>query len=404
MAMLRMVRRALVFGTRSRLRFLIFALIFTILSGSTILLMSGFESFDKQDLLKHRGVVVSASDWDVITENDAKSLINDVVGSSDNVETMVIRYINFGNTRIFGVDPHLQWANPDVSPTRIVDGGYLSSSGEAIVSDTFLIPSTNALNGYQLYVDASVGDLLPISSDITRTLEDGTNGMIFKVVGEFKTTGAILADLTNNARQWMIISNEDLTKLIADLGIPETETFVRHVVFIAQGPLIIDSSPYDTVDSIGRRVTEATQGNTNWQSPVYTPKADKIDEKNLRFLALAAGFIGTLIVATMYSYLISRFRRMEVAILKAIGYQRKHVVTFLLGEILAVSVLGFIVGLTIVQLWLIFNRESAYIQWILLSPLSAMSFLAVVILSIPGFLLLSTRSFKVRPIEIFRQK
>ncbi len=403
--MLRMIRRAVVFGTRSRLRFLIFVLIFMILSSTTILLMSGFESFDRQDLLKHRVVVVTAADWDVATESQANTLINTIVGSNKDVRTMVIRYINFGSDyRIFGIDPQREWANPDVSPTRIVEGRYITNNGEIMVSDTFLIPSTNALNGFQFYSEASVGDVIYVSSDITRTQEKGTNGMKFKIVGRFATTGAILADLTNNDRRWMIMSNDDLTKLIDVLSISESSVFVRHIIFIAEGPLIFDSTPYDTVDSIGKTATDTIQGSTIWQNPVYTPKADKIDERNLRFLALIAGFIGTLIVATMYSYLISRFRRMEVAILKAIGYQRKHVLTFLLGEIVSVSVLGFIIGLTLVQAWLAFNSESAYIPWILVSPLAGMSFLAVVILSIPGFLLLSTRIFKVRPIEIFRQK
>ncbi len=367
--------------------------------------MSGFESFDRQDLLRHRGIVVTASNWDTATESDADNLIKQVKGLNDNVKIMKIRYINFGSDfRIFGIDPELEWANPDVSPTRILEGRYVSGSGEVMVSDTFLIPSTNNLNGFQFYSDSSVGDTIYISSNVTQTQNDQKSGMAFKVVGKFATTGDILEDLKSNNRRWMVMSNDDLDNLIDRYLGNSVTIYVRHIVFIVQGALILDSSPYDTVNKIGVSATDAVSGSTIWENPVYTPKSDKIEERNLRFLALIAGFVGTLIVATMYSYLISRFRRMEVAILKAIGYQRKHVLTFLLGEIISVSVIGFLIGLGFVQAWLLINRESAYVQWILISPLSASSFFAVVILSIPGFLLLSTRIFKVRPIEIFRQK
>ena len=124
----------------------------------------------------------------------------------------------------------------------------------------------------------------------------------------------------------------------------------------------------------------------------------------MMFLSLLFGIFGTFMVSTLYSYLITRFRRREVAVLKAMGYNKWSVRTVVLSEILVVAVTGFLIGLIAIQAFFYFSSPGSYVFWIMFSPTAVLSFLAVVLSSIPGFLLITTRILGVRPIEIFRQK
>ena len=112
----------------------------------------------------------------------------------------------------------------------------------------------------------------------------------------------------------------------------------------------------------------------------------------------------TFVVSTLYSYIITRFRRREVAILKTMGYSKLHVRIAVLTEIILVAVVGFLTGLATIQLFIIFTKTGAYIHWIYNSPTAILAFFAVVASCIPGFLLITMRTLQVRPIEIFRQK
>ncbi|MHA2156810.1 MAG: FtsX-like permease family protein, partial [Candidatus Hodarchaeales archaeon] len=134
------------------------------------------------------------------------------------------------------------------------------------------------------------------------------------------------------------------------------------------------------------------------------PKSDKDELRNMMFLSLVFGLFGTFMVSTLYSYLITRFRRREVAVLKAMGYSKWSVRIVVLSEILVVAVTGFTLGLFSIQMFIYLTRSSAYVYNIVISSTAILSFLAVVLSSVPGFILITTRILGVRPIEIFRQK
>ena len=131
---------------------------------------------------------------------------------------------------------------------------------------------------------------------------------------------------------------------------------------------------------------------------------NKDEIRNMMFLSLIFGLFGTFVVSTLYSYLITRFRRREVAVLKAMGYSKWSVRIVVISEILVVAVTGFAIGLLGIQAFIYLTRTSAYVYNIVISSTALLSFLAVVISCVPGFILITTRILGVRPIEIFRQK
>ena len=63
MGKLKLLMKSIVFSTRSRRRFFTFVMVFSILSGATIILISYFDNFSRAGLLTHKGVVVEASEF-----------------------------------------------------------------------------------------------------------------------------------------------------------------------------------------------------------------------------------------------------------------------------------------------------------------------------------------------------
>src|SRR3972149_671881 len=95
---------------------------------------------------------------------------------------------------------------------------------------------------------------------------------------------------------------------------------------------------------------------------------------------LLFGGIGSTIVATMYAFIIARFRTREIAVLKAVGFTAKQVRTVLLAEIAMVSFIGFFLAVIGIQILVTANSfitlqtsyvPNVWIFWnILLNPLS----------------------------------
>jgi ABC-type antimicrobial peptide transport system permease subunit len=89
------------------------------------------------------------------------------------------------------------------------------------------------------------------------------------------------------------------------------------------------------------------------------------------------------------------------------GYSKWDVRIVVLSEILVVAVTGFAIGILGMQAYIYLTRTGSYIFWIINpfgSPTAILSFLAVVLSCVPGFIIITARILRVRPIEIFRQK
>ncbi|MHA2109670.1 MAG: FtsX-like permease family protein, partial [Candidatus Hodarchaeales archaeon] len=188
------------------------------------------------------------------------------------------------------------------------------------------------------------------------------------------------------------------------LALDADEIFIHSITVIAGGD-VFSGQTYSEVDRLYAELRPLSQGaNPNFSVPQYTPKSAKDELRNMMFLSLVFGLFGTFMVSTLYSYLITRFRRREVAVLKAMGYSKWSVRIVVLSEILVVAVTGFTLGLFGIQMFIYLTRSSAYVYNIVISSTAILSFLAVVLSSVPGFILITTRILGVRPIEIFRQK
>ena len=307
------------------------------------------------------------------------------------------KYVDFGSTlRIFSMNPRYPWAFSDLKPNNLAKGHFPYSTHQVLVSEDILMTLADAEGGNQIYTKPGLGT----SFTLGRSDDDPFK---LSISGIFKKPAAAEEDVT---REWIFLTEKAFATLIdgSHLNLAKNEVYIHSITVIAGGD-VFSGQTYSNVDQLASVLRPLSQGaGANFYEPLYTPKSDKDELRNMMFLSLVFGLFGTFMVSTLYAYLITRFRRREVAVLKAMGYSKWSVRTVVLSEILVVAVTGFTFGLLGIQAFIYLTRSSAYVFNIVFSSTALLSFLAVVLSSIPGFIIITTRILGVRPIEIFRQK
>jgi ABC-type antimicrobial peptide transport system permease subunit len=372
--------------------------VFSILSGATVLLLNYFDSFSRQDMLEHRGVVIKAN---VLGDVDYANALTTFGTSPPGAEAVIYyKCVDFGtNLRICSINTQYVWGFSEIKPNDLVAGNFPSNDQEVLISDKLLVELLDDQPGtagdVNIYTEPVVGTKFKLG------ISNATDFVLI-VSGIYKKPNAPSEISTADSREWIFISEAAFEELISgqNLGYSNTDIDFHSVTLIASGDVFLGES-YNNVDSLA-----SIFGNlgSDYQSPIYTEKADKDEDRTLMLLSLFLGIFGTFMVSTLYSYLITRFRRREVAVLKAMGYSKWNIRTVVLSEILVVAITGFLIGLSAIQAYLIFFSQGSYIFYIIFSSTAILAFIAVVISCVPGFILITTRTLAVRPIELFRQK
>ncbi len=389
--MLKLLRKSIIFSTRSRRRFFTFVIVFALLSGATILLLSYFDNFSREGLLEHRGVVIKASSLGSV---DYQTALADIGTNIPDAEAVIYyRYVDFSGLRICSINTRYKWAFTEIKPNDLVDGSFPASKREALVSNQLLLLLSDDRPPVSIYTEPVVNTKfqLNISNNI---------GFELRISGIFDKPKPPSYIATDSTHEWIFIPEGSFAELIGLLNINNDQIDVHSISIIASGDIFFGES-YSNVNNIATRLD--TLGSA-YESPDFTAKADKDDQRNMMVLSLVFGMFGTFMVSTLYSYLITRFRRREVAVLKAMGYSSWNVRIVVLSEILVVAITGYVIGLLAIQGYLYLVSQGSYVFLIIFSSTAIFSFFAVVIFCIPGFFLITFRILAVRPIEIFRQK
>ena len=397
MGFYRLFTKSIVFSTRSRRRFFTFVIVFSILSGATILLLSSFDNSSREGMLDHRGVVIRINTVNTIDLVSAQNTIRiDDGGSDDGISTVIYyKYIEFGtNILVFSMRTDYPWAFAAINPTNLIAGRFPVSSKEVLVSNGTILQLDDSQGNTRIYIKPVVGMTFKIGESEESSFE-------IKVVGVVKIPTTEASQFPG--KHWLIMPEKSFDALLEDLNPPSNNIYIHSITFVAPGDFfsLFSGRTYTYVNQIAKEYTGLP---ADYEYPIYKDKSIKDGERNMLFLSLFFGLFGTFMVSTLYSYLITRFRRREVAVLKAMGYSKWDVRTVVLTEILVVAVTGFIIGLLAIQFSIVLGSSGSYIFWIIFSSTAIMSFLAVVISCVPGFILITTRTLAVRPIELFRQK
>ncbi len=410
MGSIRVARKSVLFATRARKRLLVFVIIFGILSGATILLVGTFDTYSKQNLIDQRGINIKEnSDYSInyAQYNSVKDRIFAVAGGSK-VDIHPIRYFDFPSgsspsVRILGIDADSEWSFSQVKPNSLKSGCFLKNNNEAMISEGFVVPLNWSEPNSNLSASLKVGNRI--------TFSNLTDSKAVKITGLFSRKPEMRI-------HWLIVSNPAFDDLLGILGKSNiADVSFYEVIFLAKGGLleILTGEAYDTIDTVNQElgligVDTATYG--DW-TPSNVDRDAITSDRDRDLLSFIVGIVGGIIVATLYAYLITRFRRREVAILKAIGFNGRNVRITLLSEILTVEFFGFSVAAILIESFYRLTASSAYIPSLFTSFMFLPYFPSTTILisgsvivltCIPGSILISWRTISVRPIEIFKER
>ncbi|MFX0163465.1 MAG: FtsX-like permease family protein [Candidatus Hodarchaeota archaeon] len=406
MGTVRLMRKAILVATRARKRLAIFVIIYAILAGMVILSIGRLAGYNTTGLVDQKSVVLEATDFDTVTYDEAEQ-DSTTFEHIEGVEKVVsIYYVNFeggGNTiRIFGIDPSDRWAFENIKPDVISSGRYIERDGEILISE-----NANLTTLYSQTVDGRTGTIFTepgLGDSITFVAQGETK--TFEVVGTFEE-GQVDDDPGNT---WMVVTVDDLFEEILQdvLNVHKTQPEINTVLFCYKIVIVAEGSVFwsavrgggvwDNVQGIVDYLDAATLQGT-YETPDYTKKADNKNEVIADMMLITAALLGGALAASMYAFLITRFRRIEIATLKAIGYTNRNVWIMALGEILLASFAGFILGLLGISVYLGLTGETVVIfsRTTLLT-----AFLIVVLIQVPAFIWSNKRTLKIPPAEALR--
>jgi len=118
---------------------------------------------------------------------------------------------------------------------------------------------------------------------------------------------------------------------------------------------------------------------------------------------LSIAIVGGVAVATMYGFLLTSFRKKEIATLKCIGWSNNDIRKLVVGEIFTITILAFILLLeTLIHV----VGFDAYLSSGLDAPITPVNLMLALFiiggLQIPGIMISNLKLLKVRPIAALK--
>ncbi len=370
------------------------------------------DSYVTTNYLDQRGMFLTQSTTYGVTQAEGNKLIDAVRVLKVNYsiqDAVLYRYFDVGNNlRIFSLNLSNPWLNPWINPSLVIDGSFPSSTNQALIP--YGDVQVQQSNGVFISSTVAVGSKFSVW-DTPPNATNAVPKVSFTVSGLFD--GAKFGSGKRNSL-WVFVPDFGFDKLIAAFGISASNVYVysASITVKTQNPIIPSSSDYDHVADLKQKITDTILNQPSqfgkWVQVAQSTIREKKEKSNLDLSSFFYGLIGGAVLVAMYSYLLSRLRSREVAILKAMGYSNNAIRLALIGEILTTSLSGFIVGILSVNGILIYLslqdlgnfRTSALLRW---ESILA-SFLIVVLFTLIGILIVTWKALRVSPMNLFRDR
>ncbi|MCE7736326.1 MAG: ABC transporter permease [Candidatus Heimdallarchaeota archaeon] len=404
----RVFKKSVKFTFRTKRRFLVFLLIFGIVSTFIAFYIDTLDDLRTDRLLEQKGVVMVQDSYTDVSYVEGNLMLNDILALAESdsdikiQDSVIFHYIELDSyIRLYSMDIDHPWYSDFVKPSLVVDGRYPEKASE------ILIPA----GAKQIYNSTSTGVVVESKVAVGQkfSFENNQSDSIdLKVVGTFDTSN--IQEREDSDRLWIFIDESMFEPMLELFGKTTADAFTYSITFVVPGT-ILSTDTHELVTALNRMIiNDFLQSDTNigqygdWEpQPQILPSQNALDEATNNLVNLMFVVLGGAILTTMFAYLISRFRRREVAILKAMGYSQSSVRTTLVAEIVTIAFFGFAFGLSLAQGLLYylsdFNRTSLLSRDAVLA-----AFVINVILTLPGMLLVSWRVLRVSPSEAFRDR
>ena len=408
MGFLRIISRSSKFAVRVKKRFIPLLLIYALIAGFVGALVDNLDTYQTSDYLDQRGVYIEQARDFSVTGTQGASLLSDLNSaqlgfSLDKVQSFKYAVLD-SQLRIYSFDLSRPWLHPSMNPDIVVSGSFPDKVDEALVPRGD-IQQRNSTNG--VIIESTIA----VNSKFTFT--SGADALTITVSGIMDPSDYAGSE---NDDLWFFVPDETFNSILDLYGMDaDADTFVHSMAI----PIAIEGSgiplfdipsnkDYENVASLETSIQQDYLPNSaqygEFNANAQTSGLD-VKEKNraqaLTILMLAVG--GGAVFVLIFGGIITRFRKREIAILKAMGYSRGTIQTSLITEIFTDALVGFLIGMGAIQIALLYMSNFAQsAQFRLLSVW--ISFLIVVLISLPGTVLVTWRSLGVSPMTIFRDK
>ncbi len=392
---------------RARGRAIIFIFLFIIATMTTILQTSRIYSYETNDLIRLKGVVLNPTT--ILTADKLDNKLSDIYTNARVYLSGI--YVVYGlvlldnQVMIVSVKDYrglyqsleLPWVVTEFKPTTIIEGRYITSKGEALIGTDFSLSFEKY--GFPLTTKLSVGDVLTFTSGTTE-ISVKIVGVVESDLSELKTAGGLQVDNIIFVN-WETFS--DIAVNIARISGPiesSSRIYVLRVILIAKGSAIYTLLGGDMFKN-RENIKEVVDNSGDKLRPLERALLDEITPGVYQssVFTLILSLIFEIFIAGIYAWILIRFRRKDIATLRALGWDAGHLRAFVVGEFSGTLITGFLIGVIIGGLYaLIIERL----------PLDILPYLFVLIANLVVPLLIGIKStsrgvIKVPPLEAFRR-
>ncbi len=411
MGNLRVFFKSVRFTTRTKKRFIVFVTIFALTAAFIAFFVNTLDGYFTSDYLDQRGVYLVQFDDHNVTQPQGNQLIQKVKNLNLDFELnelQLYRYIDIDNAlRIYSINISRPWLHPWVNPEVVLSGKYPSKP------DQVLIPEGD------LQVRQTIGNIYVSSTVAVGSkffLSNGTytdaNGTVLKL----SVSGTFDASNFGGGQRnslWMFVDDSIFDRIVQLYGFNSSQTYVHSAsITVKTAGLIPTGQDYDNVATLKNEIENKVLSDTTvgiWRKTAITTSATvKKEARNRDITSFGFAIMGGVVLVFMFSYLLSKFRRREIAILKAMGYGKSSIRLTLIAEILTTAVTGFVLGMIGADgtlLYLNLRDISVFRKSALLRPEAILaSFIIIVLVTLPGMMFATFRALRVSPMEAFRDR
>lgn len=360
---------------RQRKRFTVFGILFIFLSGTMILQGLELDSYNTDNLLMARGVVIDNPGGRWIT-----SVLGEVRGEYRVHYATIAGSTDLG---LISVEGHQQasrqgelpWILEELKPTKLSKGRFPSGQGEFLINNDYTIGE----GGVKFSV-AAIGAHLQIDGVDLEVTGIYPEGVVSNLAG------------TGGAENVIYVHWSDFDLLNENGNIDRGSHEIRRIVLTAKGSYITGSAMENREDIF----TILSGQGYDFEG------SEKLGFSAYRRMLLQTlfTFVSSLFLAALYSFLMVKFRKNEVATLRAIGWSGKEIKTYVLAELFAIILLSYLISL-------MFSLIAAhyYYELPITSLITFIGSFSVVLLALSfGWLIISKGVLGVSPMEAFRRR
>ena len=414
MGVLRIIRYGTEFSFRTK-RVFIFILFFFSLTFVTLYAMNEISRENTDLVLSQKTVILQQKSDFSVTLSEANTIASQFPKTSSSVYVMKYIYISSLQMKIFSLDLSQPWANTIAQPNEIKQGSYVTDGanlGNGTSQTYQAVASRNLISLGQYNASPNINMANTFAVNSIQKFVKGAGQFNLKIVGLFDKNSNLGFNATEN---WVLVSDAGFNALATFFG-SQTKVYAYQIIVVANGysetfASILFGNSLTTADNNVNIAKALPSNNFTLQ---YSPKDNEVlTQAQSSDLILFIGGIGSPVVATLYAFIISRFRTREMAVLKAVGYSNRNVLVMILTEILTVSIIGYVISLIGLQVLLQMNSQytlnTTYVPLIwnpfidlIPSGIAILTFIFIVVSNILGFFIISQKTIKVRPVELFK--